>query len=136
MKNIIDKIKNAVNVGFKGIYITSKFLFVIGIMCFIIISFSVFIPELDATGNVVTIRTLFSSIVGFVLESSTRKLFCDDTFTMLKNCFIGVIAIIIIIILAATVVLSIDVNNPSLLLLKNTLFSCVGFLISTTKECE
>lgn len=111
-------------------------LLVIGFLCFVIIAVSAFDPNLDATGNVVTVRTLFSSIIGFVLESSSRKVLCDDTFVMLKNYTTGLLSIAIVLILGATIVFSVDVNNPSLILLKNILFSCVGFLISTSKECE
>lgn len=132
----LKKLKDSIKSSFKGVYISSVFLFVISIICFIVIGYSIFIPGLDATGNLVTIRTLFSSVIGFILETSTRKFSCNDSFIKLKNYFIGSLAILIIVLIALATVFSINVNNPSLILLKNLAFSCVGFLISATKDCE
>lgn len=117
-------------------YITSKFLLFLATVCLIIIGTSIFIPNLDATGNLVTIRTLFSSIIGCILETTSRRLSCKDNIMLLKNYCIGILSICILSILILSVIFNINVNNPSLLLLKNILFSCVGFLISSTKECE
>lgn len=136
MLKIFGILKNKISKMFLDVYITSKMLLIIGFLCFIIITISAFDSNLDATGNVVTIRTLFSSIIGFILENESRKILCEDTFVMIKNYTTGLLSIAIVLILGATIIFSIDVNNPSLILLKNVLFSCVGFLISTSKECE
>lgn len=130
-----EKFKSIVKISFKDVYITSKFLFMICIICFVIICCSIFIPGLNANENLATIRTLFSSVIGFILETSIRKIPCDDTFINLKNYFIGILAISIIILLPVSSKVPIS-DTPSLILLKNIVFSCVGFLISGTKNCE
>ncbi|MGL4990123.1 MAG: hypothetical protein ACRC57_02995 [Sarcina sp.] len=89
IKKSILNIKEKAKGLFTNVYITSKFLFAIGIISFIIIAISSFDTDLDANGNLVTIRTLFSSLVGFLLEKTTRNMSCDDTFLVLKNYFIG-----------------------------------------------
>lgn len=117
-------------------YVTSKFLILIGGIAFLMIGISVFVPNLDATGNLATIRTIFSSIIGFILEKTSRRVLCTETSIMLKNYCVGFLAVAVILIIGFSVLFSVDMNNSSLILLKNLLFSCVGFLISSTKECE
>ena len=131
-KDLIKRFKNLISES----YVTSKFLILIGAIAFIMIGISVFDTDLDANGNLVTIRTLFSSIMGFILEKTSRKLLCTETSIMLKNYCIGILAVLILLIIGGSAILEINVNNPSLILFKNILFSCVGFLISATKECE
>ncbi|WP_297630370.1 hypothetical protein [uncultured Clostridium sp.] len=117
-------------------YITSRFLLLIGGIAFIMIGISVFKSDLDANGNLATIRTAFSSIIGFVLEKTSRKMICTETSIMLKNYCVGILCISMILIIGLSVIFEINMNNPSLILFKNLLFSGIGFLISSTKECE
>lgn len=117
-------------------YITSRFLLLIGGVAFIMIGISVFKSDLDANGNLATIRTAFSSIIGFVLEKTSRKMICTETSIMLKNYCVGILCISMILIIGLSVIFEINMNNPSLILFKNLLFSGIGFLISSTKECE
>lgn len=135
-KDLIKNLLNKLGAFFSKLYISSKFLLIIGSLCFLIISGSVFVPELDASGNIVTIRTLFSAIVGFILENTSKKVLCTDHFLILKNYCVGSLAVATTIILAGSIFFSVDVNNPSLILLKNLMFSTVGFLISSSKECQ
>ncbi len=100
------------------------------------IGISVFKSDLDANGNLATIRTAFSSIIGFVLEKTSRKMICTETSIMLKNYCVGILCISMILIIGLSVIFEINMNNPSLILFKNLLFSGIGFLISSTKECE
>lgn len=122
--------------NFSKIYISSKFLFIIAFFSFLMISISIFIPNLTAMDNVVTIRTVFSSIIGWILESTSREMLCNDKSLLLRNYVIGLLALSILMLLGLSIYFSINVNNPSLILLKNTLFSAVGFLISSSKNCE
>ncbi|MGL5417720.1 MAG: hypothetical protein ACRDAU_18780 [Clostridium sp.] len=136
IKFIVSKLKESIMNLFSKIYTTAKFLIIIGTICFVMIGISVFNPSLDANGNLVTIRTVFSSIVGCLLEQTSRKVSCTDTTLMFKNYCIGILGVSITLILGLTEIFGVDVNNPSIILLKNVLFSCIGFLISGTKECE
>lgn len=136
IKVLINYISKLSKNFFSSMYISSKFLFIIATFSLFLISCSVFIPNLDATDNLVTIRTVFSSITGWILESSSRKIICNDRDLLVRNYIVGSFATIILFVLALSIYFSADVNNPSLLLLKNTLFSSVGFLISSSQSCE
>lgn len=118
-------------------YIANKVLFIICMICFITILLSIFDTNLDATGNLVIIRTIFSSIVGYMLESSTRSEFvCSDQNAFIRNAVVSIVSIITTIAVILCYLYNIDPNNPSLILLKNVLFSCIGFLISASKSCS
>lgn len=132
LKDFIRQLKELISKS----YITSRFLLLIGGIAFIMIGISVFNSDLDANGNLATIRTAFSSIIGFVLEKTSRKMICTETSIMLKNYCVGILCISMILIIGLSVIFEINMNNPSLILFKNLLFSGIGFLISSTKECE
>lgn len=118
-------------------YIANKVLFIICMICFLTILISVFDKDLDATGNLVIIRTVFSSVVGFMLESSTRSEFiCYDKSSFIRNLVISTISIITTLVVILCYIYGINSNNPSLILLTNILFSCIGFLISASKFCS
>ncbi|MGL4848454.1 MAG: hypothetical protein ACRC28_05935 [Clostridium sp.] len=136
IRNLMTNIQRNISKVFSRVYTTAKFLAIVGALCFIMIAISVFDPNLDASGNLVTIRTVFSSIVGCLLEQTSRKVLCTDTTVMFKNYCIGILAVSITLLLGLTEVFGVDVNNPSIILLKNVLFSSIGFLISGTKDCE
>lgn len=119
---------------FKNLGIVCKYLTVLGIISLIVVCISIFHPELDATGNLVTIRTTFSSISGYILEKSTKN--CTSDTRLLKNkiLLVGSFSIIAMIIITLGYIFNIDVNNPSLVLIKNLLFSSIGFLTSANKD--
>ncbi|MGL5694947.1 MAG: hypothetical protein ACRCXA_12775 [Peptostreptococcaceae bacterium] len=99
-----------------------------------IICISSFIQTLDASGNLVTLRTIFSSIAGYILEKSTCTSSCDTNLTKNKIFIIGTFSLICIVVIIFASFLESNVNNPSLVLIKNLLFSSVGFLISATEN--
>ncbi|MGL5753902.1 MAG: hypothetical protein ACRCYC_01115 [Paraclostridium sp.] len=119
---------------FENLGIVCKYLTVLGIISLSVVCISIFHPELDATGNLVTIRTAFSSIAGYILEKSTKN--CTSNQRLLKNkiLLVGSFAVIAMLITTIAYVLNIDVNNPSLILIKNLLFSSIGFLTSASKD--
>lgn len=107
-----------------------KFIFIIGVITLIAICLSIFDKNLDATGNLVTIRAVFSSITGYILEKSTRTCEVDKTLLRNKVLVVGSISVVFTIIVILSYLLNINVNNPSLILVKSLLLSTVGFLIS------
>ncbi|MEG2787579.1 MAG: hypothetical protein RR942_07130 [Romboutsia sp.] len=119
---------------FDNLGIVCKYLTVLGIISLSVVCISIFHPELDATGNLVTIRTAFSSIAGYILEKSTKN--CTSNQRLLKNkiLLVGSFAVIAMLITTIAYVFNIDVNNPSLILIKNLLFSSIGFLTSASKD--
>lgn len=135
--HIIKKLINFILISWRSMYISFKILLIVLLLCFFTIGSSIFNPFLDATGNLVTIRTIFSSIIGYVLESSTKQVIaCKKNAVVLRNIIVGFIAIGITIIIIFSYFYAVDVNNPSLLLFKNILFSCIGFLISASEKCS
>ena len=52
-----------------------------------------------------------------------------------RNLIVGIVSIAIFIVVIITYVYGINSNNPSLILLKSVLSSCIGFLISACKDC-
>lgn len=119
---------------FSELHVSSKFLFIITFISLIIISISIFIPNLDTTNNLSTIRTLFSSLIGWLLEKST-KFICNNKFSKIKNYCVGSISLITLLVLLLAITNNIN-DNHSLILLKNTLFSSIGFLISSSQSCD
>lgn len=118
-------------------YITSKVLVIICMICFIAIIISVFDEDLEATGNLIIIRNVFSSVVGYMLESSTKSEFlCADQNSFIRNLVVSTISIITTLVIILCYIYGINPDNPSLILLKNILFSCIGFLISASKSCS
>lgn len=119
---------------FNDLGIVCRYLIILGMISFAVVCISIFHPELDATGNLVTIRTAFSSIAGYILEKSTKT--CSSNPRLLKNkiLLVGTFAIIALIVITVAYIINIDVNNPSLILIKNLLFSSIGFLTSASKD--
>ncbi len=130
----IKKCWNTVKGFFTEIGMRSSFLTILAIMGLLVIAISVFDPNLDASGNLVTIRTVFSAIIGYILKKSTSS--CSEDYKALRNktWMVGVFAIIMMIIVVMSYILEISVNNPSLILIKNLLFSAVGFLTSSNEK--
>ncbi|MGL5381192.1 hypothetical protein [Clostridium sp.] len=117
-----------------GLGPSCKFLMVIGTITLGATCLSIFDTNLDATGNLVTIRTVFSSIVGYILEKSTRTCKVDKLLLKNKVLIVGSMSVIFTIVVLFSYLLDINVNNPSLILIKNLLYSSVGFLISSSNE--
>lgn len=130
-RNLINRIAKR----FLSLYSSSKFLLILCFMCLIFICISVFVPALTTDGNIVIIRSSFSAIIGYLLESASKKLVCGDKQLAIRNFTIGIIAIIITIVIMMASLAAINIYDPSLVLLKNTLSSCIGFLISSSKSC-
>lgn len=104
-------------------------------MCLTFICISVFVPSLTTDGNIVIIRSSFSAIIGYLLESASKKIVCGGKQLAIRNFTIGLIAIIITIVIMMASLAAINMYDPSLILLKNTLSSCIGFLISSSESC-
>ena len=120
----------------KSTYISFKILSILAFCSLLSIIISVFNNNLDANGNLVIIRHTFSSIIGYFLENTSKKVFiCTDEIIILRNLIVGIISITILIVTTLACFFNVNVNNPSLLLLKNILCSCVGFLISASETC-
>ncbi|ATD55124.1 hypothetical protein [Clostridium chauvoei] len=120
----------------KSTYISFKMLSLLCFASMISIIVSVFNNDLDANGNLVIIRHTFSSIIGYFLENTTKKVFvCTDKVIILRNLIVGIIALIILFVVIFACIFDTNVNNPFLILLKNVLCSCIGFLISASENC-
>lgn len=134
IKNYIKIAMNEFKQFFYDLGIVCRYLIILGIISFLVVCISIFHPHLDATGNLVTIRTAFSSIAGYILEKSTKT--CSSNPRLLKNkvLLVGTFSIIALIVITAAYIINIDVNNPSLILIKNLLFSSIGFLTSASKD--
>lgn len=119
---------------FKELELNFKFLILLGLIAFSILSISIFDHSLDATGNLVTIRTCFSSIIGYILEKSIS--YCNPDYKALKNktLLVGVFSIITMIVIILAYIFNVPVDNPSLILFKNLLFSSIGFLTSSANK--
>lgn len=135
MKGIKSSLEYSVK-KWRSIYITYKILFIISMLSFLLIIFSVFNPSLENMENLVIIRTIFSSIIGFLLEACTQnKMICNDKIMFFRNLVVGIMSITITIVVIICYIYIIDIDNGSLILLKDILFSCIGFLISASKNC-
>lgn len=120
----------------KSLYITYKVIFIICTLCFISIIASVFDKNLNASNNISIIRITFSSIIGFLLEDSSKnKVVCNDKVMFFRNLMAGLVSISIIIVIIISYIYEVDINNTSLIFLKNVLSSHIGFLISACKDC-
>lgn len=121
--------------AFLNTYSSTKFLLIIFGICLILISLSIF-TEINDNESLVTARTVFSAIIGFLIEISSKKIICNDKTTIIRNYVVGGVSLLIMVILVLSIIYNVSSINPSLQLLRNTLFSCVGFLISCSKSCE
>lgn len=117
-----------------GLGPSCKFLIIIGAITLGATCLSIFDTNLDATGNLVTIRTVFSSIVGYILEKSTRTCKVDKALLKNKVLIVGSMSVVFTVVVLLSYLFDINVNNPSLILIKNLLSSSIGFLISSSNE--
>ncbi|ENY99878.1 hypothetical protein HMPREF1092_03015 [Clostridium thermobutyricum] len=131
LKRNIQKLYSA----FLKTYSSTRFLIIIFGICLILISISVFF-DINQNEGLITIRTIFASIIGFLIEISSSKVICNDRTTIIRNYIVGSVSLLIVFILILDIIYYVSPINPSLMLLRNTLFSCVGFLISCSKYCE
>lgn len=125
---------NQIQEVFINLETNCKFLIILIVITFPVICLSIFNPNLDATGNLVTIRTSFSTLVGYILQKSTCTINSESKIFQNKTILVGLIAIVSLVVVIFSYIFSIDVNNPSLILIKNLLFSSIGFLTSSTKD--
>lgn len=107
---------------FNELDLNCKFLSILGLLSFIAISGSIFNPYLDATDNLVTIRTGFSSVIGYFLQRSSSSR---------KTILLGILALLMMIVIVFSYFFKVSVDNPSLILLKNLFFSLIGYLTGT-----
>lgn len=114
--------------------ISCKFLILICVICLPVIALSIFNPYLDANGNLVTIRTLFSSIIGYILEKSTNSECVDKKSYKNKTLIVGILALTCTIIILLSYIFNSNINNPSLIMIKNLAFSAIGYLTSASNS--
>ena len=134
IKRVIKIILEEIKEFFNELGIACKYLIILGLISFVVVCISIFDTELDATGNLVTIRTAFSSIAGYILERSTNTCTSSPKLLKTKVLVVGTFAVMAMIVTICAYVLDINVNNPSLILIKNLLFSSIGFLTSASKD--
>lgn len=127
---------NVIQNYFSGMFISVKFIYLLLSIFFILLTLTMLFGNTASDDNVIVLRTAFSSLMGYVLENSTRKYICTDKGNQYKIFIVGSIALGITFIVFLSYVLRIDYYNPTLILFKNILFSCIGFLISTAKDCD
>ena len=133
---LAEKILKPILEKWKSLYVTYQVIFIICTLCFISIIISVFDKNLNASNNLSIIRTTFSSIIGFLLEDSSKnKVVCNGKVMFFRNLMAGLISISIIIVILITYIYQVDIDNTSLIFLKNILSSFIGFLISACKDC-
>ncbi|MGL5085226.1 MAG: hypothetical protein ACRC68_05840 [Clostridium sp.] len=120
----------------KLLYISYKVLIIICMLTFASIIYSVFNTSVDESTNLIIIRTVFASIIGFLLENTTKNsVVCNDKIMFFRNAVVGLISITITIVVIISYIYNIDASSHSLVLLKDILFSCIGFLISASEAC-
>lgn len=134
IKRVIKIILEEIKEFFNELGIACKYLIILGLISFVVVCISIFDTELDATGNLVTIRTAFSSIAGYILERSTKTCTSSPKLLKTKVLVVGTFAVMAMIVTICAYVLDINVNNLSLILIKNLLFSSIGFLTSASKD--
>lgn len=125
--NNIKKCLSSIYSFFNGLDLNSKFLSLLGMTSLIALSISIFNPNLTATDNLVTIRTGFSSIVGYFLEKMKNPR---------KTIIIGTLSIFLMLIILFSYVFNVAVNNPTLILFKNLFFSLMGYLTSAMNKSK
>lgn len=130
LKTIILSLKNF----FHGLNLNCRFLALLLTLAFPIICLSIFDHELDANGSLVAVRTAFSTIIGYLLQKSTSTITTDSKLLKNKTIIVGVLAIVSLIIVSFSYIFDTNINNPSLALIKNLLFSSIGFLTSATSD--
>lgn len=133
---MIKKFAKKIYDEFKDFYdeldIICKYLIPLGILYFFVVCISVFNSGLDEKEHFVTIRLIFSSISGYILEKSTKT--CTSNPKLLKNkiLLVGSFSVISTIVIILACILDVSVDNQSLLIIKNLLFSSIGFLTSAS----
>ena len=120
---------------FLNLYVSLKFIYLILVVLLFTIVLSVFIPSLSLNDNIVAVRASFSSIIGYLLESTTSKISANNRFLLYKNTTVGMLSLLCAIIITIALFLDIESNNASLILIKNTLLSSISFLICSVKRC-
>lgn len=123
--NNIKKYLSSIYSFFNELDLNCKFLSLLGIVLFFAISISIFNTNANSTDNLSTIRTSFSSIVGYFLQKASSKK---------KTILLGMLAIFIMLVILFSYIFDTPVNNPSLILFKNLFFSLMGYLTSAINK--
>lgn len=157
----------------KSIEVDSKFLILTFFICLIPICIASFTSELNSHGNLITIRTMFSSVLGYIIENISaidkknkppKEDIIKQIETNIKSdieadnnqeissvplkspkqktlqqkdiriLIMGHVLIFLTLCIIIGAITNVDQNNQSLILLKNTAFASIGFLISSTKN--
>ena len=121
---------------YSSLFISMKFIYLLLLIFLVMLSISILSNDTFNDNNMIIVRSAFSSIIGFILENSSRKFLCGDKHNHYKILIVGSITLIITIIISFSYFFNIDYYNPSLILIKNTLLSCIGFLISSSRDCN
>ena len=132
IKKFVKKIYDEFKDFYDELDIICKYLIPLGILYFFVVCISVFNSGLDEKEHFVTIRLIFSSISGYILEKSTKT--CTSNPKLLKNkiLLVGSFSVISTIVIILACIVDVSVDNQSLLLIKNLLFSSIGFLTSAS----
>ena len=117
------------------IYPSVKFLYIILFILISAIGYSAFDDNLVSNDNMVVLRASFSSILGYMLEAGTSKIICENRYVKLKCRIVGGMAIWCCVIILIAHIMDLNTDNSSLIVIKNTLLSSIGFLISSAKAC-
>ena len=131
MKNLIGKFA----IFYQNINLATKSLIIIGMICLIETVFSVFLDINQTTPNDIAIRSVMSSIFGFIFGSqlsensnvANRNIQTQIAFTVSLICLIASIA---------GHWLFVNQDGAASVEIRNLLFSAVGFLLSRAKHSD
>lgn len=131
MKYIL-KLVNSIKSYFNSLDLSCKFLTFLVVLLFFIVSISALYPNLDTSNNLLAIQTTFSTIAGYILEKSTSSCSPDPKALRNKTMIVGIFSVCSTLIVILAYIFNINTDNPSLVLIKNLLYSSIGFLTSSS----
>ena len=131
MKNLICKCIKF----YKTINLATKSLIIIGMICLIQTVISIFIDSNQTSPNDIAIRSVMSSIFGFIFGSQLS----ENSNVSDKNIQTQIALIVALISLATSIVghwFDVDQDEAASVEIRNLLFSAVGFLLSRAKHSD
>jgi hypothetical protein len=131
LKNLIGKF----NKFYKTINLATKSLIIIGIVCLIQTVFSIFLDTNQTSPNDVAIRSVMSSIFGFIFGSQLS----ENSNVANKNIQTQIALTVSIICLMASIVghwFHVNEDGAASVEIRNLLFSAVGFILSRAKHLD
>lgn len=136
--NIFSRIKNYIYNLYtvkliKKHCLASKVIIFLALASFLFTIFSVFHTEYFTDPSLITIRSIMSSIFGYlfgdnILDSSKQS--SKNLYTIVAS----IIAILALITIMLSSLLPVEQDSAAIVEVRNTLFSSVGFLISKAKS--